>query len=399
MNLPKIVQRHLTDNFDRTVVGFFLIVAVIFGAYHYNVVSTLKSQIAQSLTGSSNLNKQLASVKKELDDLKNQDQVKVNQDLKKEINNIETTYNKAVDVYEKLVDLRPKIKSTSKLDEQFAKSLKLLADHKFAAASSELADLENKIKAENDKLVSSFQIPANVPQNNSPPGSGSFSAQSVHTDSGDFLVDIISADLGSNKVIVDTASDSDCANNCPVLSLADYVNRSGAWAGINGSFFCPSEYPSCSSKTNSFDTWLMNKNKHYFNSDNNVYSTVPAAIFSPGSARFVSQTLQWGRDTGVDSVIANYPMYIAGGNPTFGGNGDPKIDNKGTRTFIAHKGATAYTGVIFNASGVDASKVLKTLGMDNAIGLDQGGSTALWFGGFKAGPGRNIPNAVLFVKR
>ena len=25
-----------------------------------------------------------------------------------------------------------------------------------------------------------------------------------------------------------------------------------------------------------------------------------------------------------------------------------------------------------------------------------GGSTALWFGGYKAGPGRNIPNAIIF---
>lgn len=399
MDLLKVIRRHLTDNFDRVLVGFCLVAAIGFGLYHFNVVSTLKSQIALTLTGSSNLQKQLASVKKELDDLKNQDQVKVNQDLKKEINNIETTYNLAVDVYEKLVDFRPKIKSTAKFDEQFAKSLKLLADHNFSSASASLVDLESKIKAENDKLVSSFQIPANVPQNNAPPSSGSFSAQTVHSDSGDFLVDIISADLNSNKVIVDTASDSDCSNNCPVLSLADYVSRNGAWAGINGSFFCPAEYPSCSGKTNSFDSLLMNKNKHYFNSDNNVYSTVPAAIFSPGSARFVSQSLQWGRDSGVDSVIANYPMYITGGNSTFGGNGDPKIDNKGTRTFIAHKGGTAYIGVIFNASGADAARVLKTLGIDEAIGLDQGGSTALWNGGYKVGPGRSIPNAVLFVKR
>lgn len=34
---------------------------------------------------------------------------------------------------------------------------------------------------------------------------------------------------------------------------------------------------------------------------------VTAAIFS-GSARFVGQTSEWGRDTGVDGVIANYPL-------------------------------------------------------------------------------------------
>jgi hypothetical protein len=51
------------------------------------------------------------------------------------------------------------------------------------------------------------------------------------------------------------------------------------YAGINGVFFCPSTYPSCAGKTNSFDTLLMNKNKTYFNGTNNIYSTVPAVLF------------------------------------------------------------------------------------------------------------------------
>lgn len=184
------------------------------------------------------------------------------------------------------------------------------------------------------------------------------------------------------------------------MSLGEYASRSGAYAGINGSFFCPASYPSCAGKANSFDTLLMNKSKHYFNSDNNVYSTVPAAIFSTGSARFVGQSLEWGRDTNVDAVIANYPLYIAGGNVFFGGNGDPKIDDRGSRTFISSKGNMVYIGVVYGATGGEAAKVLNELGMDSALGLDQGGSTALWLGGrYLTGPGRNIPNAVLFVNR
>ncbi len=136
-------------------------------------------------------------------------------------------------------------------------------------------------------------IPAPVPvvTNNTPPGSG-YSFQSVSADGQNYNVAIVAADLNSTKVIIDTASDSDCSNNCPVLPLSEYVARSGAYAGINGSFFCPAEYPSCAGKTGSFDTLLMNKNKVYFNSNNNVYSTIPAAIFSPSSARFVSQSLE-----------------------------------------------------------------------------------------------------------
>ena len=47
----------------------------------------------------------------------------------------------------------------------------------------------------------------------------------------------------------------------------------------------------------------------------------------------------------------------------------------------------------------ESAKVLKALSIDQALNLDEGGSTALWSGGYKADPGRNIPNAVLFVKR
>lgn len=399
MNLPRIIANHLSDNFDRVLILFVLIAGVGFGLYHFNVVNTLKTQISQALSGSSDIGKQLEEVKKELDELKSQDQIKINQDLKTTIKNIEDTYNKAVVIYEDLLELKPKVKSTEKLDAQFAKSLKLLSDKNYSSASSELTDLEKKIKEEDSKIVTSFKIPENVKTSNSPPSGSAYSSQSVQTESGTFLVNIISADLGSNKVIIDTASDSDCSNECPVLALGEYVSRSGAWAGINGAFFCPASYPSCAGKTNSYDTLLMNKNKKYFNSDNNVYSTVPAAIFSAGSARFVSQSLEWGRDTNVDGVIASHPLYVQGGNVAFGGSGDPKIDSKGTRTFIAHKAATAYIGLVFNASGADTAKVLKTLGMDSAIGLDQGGSTALWYGGYKAGPGRAIPTAVLFVKR
>ncbi|MBI1919274.1 phosphodiester glycosidase family protein [Candidatus Microgenomates bacterium] len=58
-----------------------------------------------------------------------------------------------------------------------------------------------------------------------------------------------------------------------------------------------------------------------------------------------------------------------------------------------------YIGDVFNATMNESAHVLKAFGMDNALNLDEGGSTALWFGGYKAGPGRNIPNAVLFIHK
>jgi exopolysaccharide biosynthesis protein len=205
--------------------------------------------------------------------------------------------------------------------------------------------------------------------------------------------------MGSTRVIVDTATDGDCRDNCSVLSLGDYVSRNGAFAGINGSYFCPADYPSCSGKSNTFDTLAMNKNKKYINADNNVYSTVPAVIFQSGSMRFVGQSLEWGRDTGVDGVLANQPLLLSGGNVVFTGGSDPKQGSKGSRSFVGNKGSTAYIGVVRNVTVAEMAHVLKTLGLENALNLDSGGSTALWSGGYKAGPGRNIPNAVLFIRK
>jgi exopolysaccharide biosynthesis protein len=168
---------------------------------------------------------------------------------------------------------------------------------------------------------------------------------------------------------------------------------------VNGSYFCPADYPSCAGKKNSFDTLLMNKNKVYFNSDNNKYSTVPAVIFGNGFVRFVGQSLDWGRDTSIDSMIAMQPLLVSGGGVVFGGNSDPKEGAAGSRSFIGNKGNTVYIGVVHNATVAQSARVLKTMGMDNALNLDDGGSAALWMGGYKVGPGRALPNVVLFVKK
>lgn len=344
------------------------------------------------------VDRQLTQVKGEVMKLKAEDQYVKNINLQNTISSIEKTYKDAVSVYERLLDLKELTKKTEKFDASFAKTLTLLSERKYASSAAELDKLKTDIEQERKTVLASFVIPQNLPAENTPPGSG-YRRQVVNSDVGEFMVDIITADLNSTRVVVDTASDSDCRNDCPVLSLGDYVSRSGAYAGINGSYFCPSTYPSCSDKKNSFDTLLMNKNKTYFNSDNNVYSTVPAVIFSGSSARFVGKSLEWGRDTGVDAVIANQPLLVSNGQVAFDGGGDPKNGAKGGRSFIGASGNIAYMGVVFNATVAEAAHVIKTLGIQNALNLDSGGSTALWSGGYKAGPGRNIPNAVLFLRK
>lgn len=346
--------------------------------------------------------KQLTNSQKALTALKNQDQFKRNESLQKDIKAIEGTYKDAVKTYETIQDLKAQKQKTDDYDKQLIKSLSYLSLRNYASASSALTALNKQILDDQAKAQATAapapSIKSNAPTSNTPPATG-YAVQKVSTEIGEFTVGLVAADMGSTRVIVDTASDNDCRDSCPVLPLGDYVARNGAFAGINGTYFCPADYPSCNGKTNSFDLLVMNKNKHYLNAENNAYSTNPAVIFQGGSVRFVNQTLEWGRDTGVDGVLSNYPLLISGGNITFSGDGDPKKGSKGSRGFVGNKGSIIYIGVVYNATVAEGAFALKALGLENAMNLDSGGSTALWAGGYKAGPGRNIPNAILFIKK
>jgi len=405
-HIVKYIEKHkLLDGlvlFTIFVLLILLIASVQFVAEKSLFNSSVERGSTLSFQLKSTLNKLHSSIKA-YQDLKNQDQYKINQNLKGEINHIHSSYDNSITSYQHMLDLQAQKQDVGDMQKLYITIVHNLSVQNYASADAEIADLNGQIKTTNDKLQAALIAAgapagsATAPVSNAAPGSG-FSQQRVQTDAGTFTVDIIAADLGSTRVIVDTASDSDCGNNCPVMSLGDYVSRNGAYAGINGTYFCPESYPSCAGKTNSFDLLVMNKNKHYFNSDNNVYSTNPAFIFS-GSVRVVGAAEQWGRDTGVDAVISNYPLLVAGGNITYSDSPDPKFNSVGSRGFVAHKGNTVYIGEVFGATMGDSAKVMKAMGMEDAMNLDEGGSTALWYGGYKAGPGRNIPNALLFVRR
>ncbi len=275
-----------------------------------------------------------------LQTLKNQDQFKRNNALEAEITHIHDTYGQATKTYEKIIDERIQKSDTTELEKKFSQSLAYLSDKNYASSSALLTQIDVDVQAATAKRAAALVVvnnpiaSVNTPVNNSPPGSG-YSRQQVQSDIGSYLVDIISADMGSTRVIVDTASDNDCHDNCPTLPLGTYAARSGAFAGVNANYFCPAEYPSCAGKTGSFDLLVMNKNKHYFNADNNVYSNNPVVVFGSGFVRFIGQASGWGRDTSVDGVLSNYPLLLSGGSIAFNGDGDPKKGSRRNRSFVA----------------------------------------------------------------
>lgn len=387
----------------KTIIAGLLLVVIVTGYYEWKLktrkieIEQLAAKESKSINTNKNLRVQLNQVLADYESLRNDDQLKINQVLSADLESIKKTYKEAVAVYEKLVDLKGDKKLFALLDKSFALVLKQLSEEKYSSAEATLKTLTTDIEKEKAKIAATA-VPPNLPQNNIPPASG-LAKQTVKTTYGDFAVTIISADLKTTKVVVDTASDKDCNDNCPVMSLGAYAQRSGAYAAINGPYFCPATYPSCANKKNTFDTLLMNKNKYYFNSDNNVYSSVPAAIFSTTS-RFVGKSQDWGRDTGVDSVIAGQPMLVSDGQSQFGGDGDPKKTGKGTRAFIGATGDTVFIGLVYNSTVAEMATVVATMGIRNAINLDSGGSIAMWNGGkYIAGPGRDLPFGIMLVRR
>jgi len=381
-------------------IGLLLLTAILLtsSTFAYNYITSLKSKVNQLNTEKDSNLDQIKKIGKELEELKNRDEYKINLELKEEVDNIHKTYTKAVAVYEELLILKEKTGKTADYDDRFTKILVNLSSRDYNQAEEKINSLSADIKKQETQLAASYSIPQNVPENNAPPGSG-YSRQRVTTEAGPFLVSLVAADLGSTKVIVDTASDGDCTNDCPVLPLAEYASRNGAYAGVNGSYFCPATYPSCAGKTNTFDLLVMNHKKTYFNSGNNVYTNNPAVIFGDSYTRFVFTATEWGRDTSPNGVLSNYPLLLFNSEVKFGGDDDPKKGSRGNRSFVASKGNTVYIGVVHSATVAESARVMKALGFENALNLDNGGSTALWSGGYKVGPGRNLPNVILFVRK
>ena len=334
----------------------------------------------------------LTEVAEEYEMLKSDDQVAKNASLSAEIGNIHKTYLDGAKLFEDRADLAITVGKIAIVDKELAKFLRLLSDKKW----EETREQTNKVRAEIDKIVAA-NIPkvasvANAPASNTAPGSG-YARQKVSTGRGEFVVSMVVAP--GARAVIETAGDSDCGDNCPTKSLAEHVSASGGFAGINGAYFCPPDYAQCQGKVNSFDTLAVNgRSKAVINRANNVYSTVPLVAAYGSSLSFYDQTVQWGADGSGGGGLANYPRLLRDGSVA-----TEQENGKGTRGFIGMKDGAIVIGHIYGASFADSASVLQTLGLQNALNLDGGGSSALWAdGGYKVGPGRSLPTAIVLVR-
>ena len=231
-----------------------------------------------------------------------------------------------------------------------------------------------------------------------PPASG-VSTITIATQLGNFKATIASIDLNSARVITDTASDSDCYDNCPSLSLSDYVARNGGFAGVNGTYFCPSTYPECAGKTNSTDFPVYNSRLGRWLSEGTLFWGGRSMVYFDGSGAHYLQNAS-SFSGGLTAGIVNYPGLLANGNVQIDDSQSGLSYNQravGTKVGIGVRGLKNVMVVVaYNVNMQQFAHVFKSLGADGALNLDTGGSAALWYGGYRVGPGRSLPNAIVF---
>lgn len=235
-----------------------------------------------------------------------------------------------------------------------------------------------------------------------PPGAG-LSTINVHTEKGDFTATVMSFDLSNTRVITDSANDSDCTSNCPVMNLGAFIAKNGGFAGVNGTYFCPAEpaYGYCGAN-NSFDFALYNTRlNHWINQDKLGYSGRSIVYFDGSGGHYLQNASSF--SGGLNAGIVMNPGLVDGGNVQIDDNQSGLSDKQrsvGLKAGIGIRGSTVMVVISTNVNMQQFAYVFKALGATGAMNLDEGGSTAMYYGGrYIFGPGRNIPNAVIFTSK
>lgn len=245
--------------------------------------------------------------------------------------------------------------------------------------------------------------------------------KTVVTSRGTFTVDVMTLDasVSTLKIMADTAQNADCKTNCTTLPLKTYIDRRTAIAGMHGTYFCPYDYASCVGQTgyyfypvfNSFTGKMINEVRM-------KYTVQPiVAIDTTNRLFYYSPTLQFhslaelktrladdSRDAGGSGVlraaISSSPIMVKDGLNVLDTRylDTKQATVKSYRGFLGWKGRAVTFGIVRGATVIDSAAVAMAMGLDYAINLDGGGSTALYQNGaYVIGPGRNLPNAILLV--
>lgn len=133
-----------------------------------------------------------------------------------------------------------------------------------------------------------------------------------------------------------------------------------------------------------------------FAAQGNLFWNDRSIVYQDGSGIHYMQNAN-GFGGGLNAGIVNYPGILNGGQVTITqGSLSQKQSSKGTKGGIGFSNSKIFLVVASNVDMADFAHIFKSLGATHALNLDGGGSVALWYGGYKVGPGRSLPNAIIF---
>lgn len=271
-----------------------------------------------------------------------------------------------------------------------------ILENNFASASASLIDINGaldsllhakvtadriaadsaKKKAEEAKKAAAVIKVTPVPTQTTPdPNSLGFgySRTTINTKNGSFTINLIKVNLSVNKVVIDAAIDGDCANACATMPLSDYVSRNSALYGMNGTYFCPPDYPSCAGKVSSFDFPIyVNRLGRWLNQGNLYWTNRAMMTFSAGSATFYPAA-NAAPTGGFAAAIVSSPGLVHNSADIVSQYSLTSAQTtKGSRGGIGVKGNTLFMVIASGASVSDLAMIFQSLGADHALNIDGG---------------------------
>jgi len=239
-----------------------------------------------------------------------------------------------------------------------------------------------------------------------------YDAYTIATDEGAFAVKVVMLRRDVFEMVTDTGDSSDCTDDCTAKSLGTYIAENEAFAGIHGTYFCPPDYTDCSDKTYVYYPPVFNSAlDKMINDDAIVFHNRPMIVqTTDGQIHYFHRPDDFGDTLSayeaasgliVNAAIGNWPSLVEGGVSVVS---DEPLElafySLGTRGGLGWDDTYFYLVIASNATVQNLAEIFETLGVDNAMNLDGGGSAALYYdGAYKVGPGRLLPNAVLFKEK
>ena len=230
-----------------------------------------------------------------------------------------------------------------------------------------------------------------------------YSFLNVTTAQGTFGVHLIKERLADVTVRTVTANADDCRRDCPVRTLEQYVSESGAYAGMNATYLCPPDYQDCGEKKNSFEYAVFNSNLRKWINLPSLVTQNGLVTFAGGTPTFYQRSYIYARQRlslgPITAGLTMYPMLLLDGDVVDSSTEQSAVQKqRSMKGSIGSDGTNVFLALVANATVSESAYVLQALGVRDALNLDGGGTSAMWLGSYKVGPGRPLPNAVLLTK-